>query len=160
MIGITAFTNDAIINLLKRIELIQKRHGFEDLFSILFVTYQKDPQSSESDITYVKWQESITAVNKLKKNHGIRIFVMGTTVYSWNNIKDKWKTFKGCEMMIVDESSQLLVSDALLAIACLSRPHGKLIIAGDHMVRRLLQVGSTNPSLLLSHIATRSYLGK
>ncbi|KAG0744491.1 hypothetical protein G6F23_005167 [Rhizopus arrhizus] len=133
LIGITAFTNDAIINLLKRIELIQKRHGFEDLFSILFVTYQKDPQSSESDITYVKWQESITAVNKLKKNHGIRIFVMGTTVYSWNNIKDKWKTFKGCEMMIVDESSQLLVSDALLAIACLSRPHGKLIIAGDHM---------------------------
>lgn len=29
---------------------------------------------------------------------------------------------------------QLLVSDALLAIACLKKPNGKLIVAGDHMV--------------------------
>ncbi|CAO3701516.1 unnamed protein product [Rhizopus stolonifer] len=132
LIGITAFTNDAIINLLKRIEVIQRRHGLESLFSIIFGTYRTiEPEGS--DILHVKWQESITAINKLKKHQGIRIFVMGTTIYSWNNIKNKWKSFKGCDMMIIDESSQLLVPDALLAIQCLSRPHGKLIIAGDHM---------------------------
>ncbi|RCH95017.1 hypothetical protein CU097_007720 [Rhizopus azygosporus] len=132
MIGVTAFTNASILNLLKRIEDIQKQYGLEDLFSIIFATYDTK-EDSESAIKYVKWRESLTVVNKLKKESGIRVFVIGATVYSWNNIKDNWKSFKGCRMMLIDEGSQLLVSDALLAIKCLSFPRCRLIVAGDHM---------------------------
>lgn len=134
MIGVTAFTNTSILNLLKRIEDIQKQYGLEDLFSIIFATYDTN-EDSESNIKYVKWRESLTVVNKLKKESGIRVFIMGATVYSWNNIKDNWRSFKGCRIMLIDEGSQLLVSDALLAIRCLSFPRCRLIVAGDHMVR-------------------------
>ncbi|KAI8967276.1 hypothetical protein BDF20DRAFT_901567 [Mycotypha africana] len=136
-IGVTAFTRNAIINLLKRIEKVQHHHGFDDEFSIMYVTEPEwdDTQFGEaSNIIDSEWNTSLTVVNRIRRNTPIKIFVIGATVWSWNKMRCKWKTFDktGCKMMILDESTQLLVPDALLAIACLSK-RGKLIIAGDHM---------------------------
>ncbi|KAL9556985.1 hypothetical protein MBANPS3_001622 [Mucor bainieri] len=138
MIGVTAFTRDAIVNLLKRIEKVQQQHGLGDLFSIMYVNKdggQALDSSSSSSIMCVEWKDSIKTINKLKKATPIKIYVVGATVWGWDRIRNNWKRFKqkGCDMMILDESTQLLVSDAILAIACLSKPNGKLIVAGDHM---------------------------
>ncbi|KAI8373339.1 hypothetical protein BD560DRAFT_394681 [Blakeslea trispora] len=134
MIGVTAFTREAILNLLKRIEKVQDRHNFRDLFSILYVCDgPSNALSSDSGILCERWDRSITTVNKIRKDDPSRIFVVGATAWKWNKIREKWKRFEGCSMMIVDESTQLLVSDAMLAVACLKQPTGKLIVAGDHM---------------------------
>ncbi|KAI8328927.1 P-loop containing nucleoside triphosphate hydrolase protein [Choanephora cucurbitarum] len=134
MIGVTAFTREAILNLLKRIEKIQDRHNFRSLFSILYVCDEPpNTLSSDSGIICERWDRSITTVNSIRTQDSSRIFVVGATAWKWNKIRDKWKRFEGCSMMIVDESTQLLVSDAMLAVACLKQPTGKLIIAGDHM---------------------------
>ncbi|KAI7908098.1 P-loop containing nucleoside triphosphate hydrolase protein [Cokeromyces recurvatus] len=132
MIGVTAFTNDAILNLLKRIEKIQKRHELQDLFSIICVNSSKITDLS-SKIIYTAWKDSITVKNKLQKTTPIKVYIIGATVWGWGKIRDKWKRFEKLDMLIIDESSQLLVSDALLAISCLKQPSGKLIIAGDHL---------------------------
>ncbi|KAF1797417.1 hypothetical protein V8B55DRAFT_1516331 [Mucor lusitanicus] len=137
MIGVTAFTRDAIVNLLKRIEKVQRQHGLGDLFSIMYVNKDGGEalEGSSSSIMCVEWKDSIKTINKLKKATPIKIYVVGATVWGWDRIRNNWKRFKqkGCDIMILDESTQLLVSDAILAIACLSKPSGKLIVAGDHM---------------------------
>ncbi|KAK4516584.1 uncharacterized protein ATC70_011559 [Mucor velutinosus] len=135
MIGVTAFTRDAIVNLLKRIEKVQQQHGLSDLFSIMYVNKDGGEALEGSNIMCVEWKDSIKTINKLKKATSIKIYVVGATVWGWDRIRSNWKRFKqkGCDIMILDESTQLLVSDAILAIACLSKPNGKLIIAGDHM---------------------------
>ncbi|CEP09052.1 hypothetical protein [Parasitella parasitica] len=138
LIGVTAFTREAIVNLLKRVEKVQQQHGLGALFTVVYV--DKDGGSvkvlpGSSRIVNVEWKNSITVINKLKKATSVNIYVVGATVWGWDRIRNNWKRFKrqGCDMMILDESTQLLVSDAILALACLSRPTGKLIVAGDHM---------------------------
>ncbi|CAO3639118.1 unnamed protein product [Mucor hiemalis] len=136
IIGVTAFTRDAIYNLLKRIEKVQKRHEFEDLFSIIYVHSKENDKTFEPDSNMIgcTWDKSFSTIRAMKKNEAKgKIYVMGATVWSWERIRGKWKTFSGCDIMILDESTQVLVSDALLAIACVKRPNGKLIVAGDHM---------------------------
>ncbi|KAI9264518.1 P-loop containing nucleoside triphosphate hydrolase protein [Helicostylum pulchrum] len=136
LIGVTAFTRDAIYHLLKRIEKVQKRHGFQDLFEIIYVHgYQNDKTFEPgSNMIGCSWEQSYTKIRAMKKDETKpSIFVMGATVWSWERIRTKWKTFQYCDMMLLDESTQVLVSDALLAIACLKKPNGKLIVAGDHM---------------------------
>ncbi|KAI7889188.1 uncharacterized protein EV154DRAFT_424222 [Mucor mucedo] len=136
LIGVTAFTRDAIFNLLKRIEKIQKRHGFTNLFSIIYVHGPTNDKTFDDDSNMIgcTWDKSYSLIRGMNKDEAKpNIYVMGATVWSWDKIRTKWKTFKGCDMLILDESTQVLVSDALLAIACLKRPNGKLIIAGDHM---------------------------
>ncbi|KAI9483431.1 MAG: hypothetical protein EXX96DRAFT_477834 [Benjaminiella poitrasii] len=132
MIGITAFTHDAILNLLKRIEKIQKRHGLEKLFSIIYVTKMKEPEVG-SNMIYTDWKSSITVKNSLQKSTSVQIYVIGATTWAWGNIRTNWARFEKLDLLIMDESTQLLVSDALLSIACLKNPSGKLIVAGDHM---------------------------
>ncbi|CAO3628959.1 unnamed protein product [Mucor fragilis] len=145
MIGVTAFTRDAIVNLLKRIEKVQQQHGLSGLFSIMYVNKDGgEALEGSSSIMCVEWKDSIKTINKLKKATPINIYVVGATVWGWDRIRNNWKRFKqkGCDIMILDESTQLLVSDAILAIACLSKPNGKLIVAGDHMVTFIMQCTS------------------
>jgi hypothetical protein len=109
IIGVTAFTRDAIFNLLKRIEKIQSHHGFDDLFSIVYVSNQPHSQfdAAKSRMINTSWDKSITVINKLKKATQIKIYVVGSTVWGWDRIRTKWKTFKGCNLLIMDESTQV-----------------------------------------------------
>lgn len=110
LIGVTAFTRDAIFNLLKRIEKIQKRHGFNDLFSIIYVHGPTNDKTFEddSDIIGCPWDKSFSLIRAMNRDESKpNIYVMGATVWSWDKIRTKWKTFKGCDMLILDESTQV-----------------------------------------------------
>lgn len=111
LIGVTAFTRDAIYNLLKRIEKVQKRHGFEELFSIIYVHAAKENDKkfeADSNMIGCPWEKSYSTIRAMKKDESKRrIYVMGGTVWSWEKIRGKWKTFQGCDMMILDESTQV-----------------------------------------------------
>lgn len=109
IIGVTAFTRDAIFNLLKRIEKVQRRHTFDDLFSIMYVSNQphKKFDAANSNIINTTWDKSFTIINKLKKETQIKIYVVGSTVWGWERIRTKWKTFQGCHLLIMDESTQV-----------------------------------------------------
>lgn len=110
IIGVTAFTRDAIFNLLKRIEKVQKRHGFTDVFSIIYVHPKENDRDFEPDSNMIgcAWDKSFSTIRAMKKDGTKRnIFVMGATVWSWERIRGKWKTFSGCDIMILDESTQV-----------------------------------------------------
>lgn len=94
---------------MKRIEKIQRRHGFDDLFSIVYVSNQPHKQfdAVKSRIINTTWDKSITTINKLKKATRIKIYIVGSTVWGWERIRTKWKTFKGCNLLIMDESTQV-----------------------------------------------------
>lgn len=112
MIGVTAFTRDAIVNLLKRIEKVQQQHGLSDVFSIMYVNKDGSEALKGSSIMCVEWKDSIKNINKLKKATSIKIYVVGATVWGWDRIRNNWKRFKqkGCDMMILDESTQVSLS--------------------------------------------------
>lgn len=108
MIGVTAFTREAIIHLLKRIEKIQKEQGLDEMFSIIYVA----PESSTLDpkttnIVTKSYNKALTYKNALRKNTPIRVFVVGSTVWHWIKVLKSRKRFLGCDMMIVDESTQV-----------------------------------------------------
>ncbi|RGB34333.1 hypothetical protein C1646_668610 [Rhizophagus diaphanus] len=58
--------------------------------------------------------------------------VIGGTAWDWYKLRRTFKSLE-CNIIIIDEGSQLLVSDAILAIECLNPKTEKLIVAGDHM---------------------------
>lgn len=108
LIGVTAFTRDTIYNLLKRIEKVQKRHGNQ--FSIIYVHGPTNDKTFDknSDMIGCPWDKSFSLIRAMNKDETIRnIYVMGATVWSWDKIRTKWKTFKGCDMLILDESTQV-----------------------------------------------------
>ncbi len=111
LIGVTAFTRDAIYNLLKRIEKVQKRHGFQELYRIIYVhagNFNDNKFEEDSNMIRCPWEKSNTLIRSMKKDETTRnIYVMGGTVWSWEKIRSKWKTFQGCDMMILDESTQV-----------------------------------------------------
>lgn len=112
LIGVAAFTRDAIFNLLKRIEKVQKRHGFDaSTFSIIYVhsSLENDRKfEPDSNMIASHWSRSYSTIRTLKKDETKRrIYVMGGTVWNWEKIRNKWKTFQGCDMMILDESTQV-----------------------------------------------------
>lgn len=106
VIGITACTREAIVHLLKRIEKVQKEHGMEDLFSILYVASQS-PFDGDSSILTESYDKVLTKKNKIKKESSIRVFVVGATVWHWVKVLKSRKRFLGCDMMILDESTQV-----------------------------------------------------
>lgn len=110
LIGVTAFTRDAIFHLLKRIEKVQKRHGFQDLFEIIYVygTEKDQKLDPNSNIIRCSWDQSYTKIRAMNKDETKRrIYVMGATVWSWEKIRNKWKAFQYCDMMLLDESTQV-----------------------------------------------------
>ncbi|CAG8808849.1 39004_t:CDS:2, partial [Gigaspora margarita] len=107
IIGITACTNDAIDNLLHRISYLLESHKKESDFSCCRVGELEEP-----------------------KNDKPNRVVLGGTVWDWyKKIREKYR----CDIMIIDEGSQLLASDACVVMEVLDPDDGKLIIAGDHM---------------------------
>ncbi|GBC27532.2 AAA family ATPase [Rhizophagus irregularis DAOM 181602=DAOM 197198] len=77
--------------------------------------------------------------------------VIGSTVCDWFKVRKSWNSgWVGCDIMIIDEGSQLLVSDASIAIECLNPKTGKLIVVRDHMqFGPILQ--ATYPTFSLNH---------
>ncbi|CAB4389659.1 unnamed protein product [Rhizophagus irregularis] len=133
IIGVTAFTRAAIENLLDRISTVQKQHHKTSDFSIvrLVKDLKKKPLNGLAECK----AESLP--KKIKGNKiGIpgKPIVIGGTVWDWFKVRKEWKFgWAGCDIMIIDEGSQLLVSDASIAIECINPDTGKLIVAGDHM---------------------------
>lgn len=148
LIGVTAFTRDAIYNLLKRIEKIQKRHGFNELFSIIYVHGPTNDRKFEDDSEMIAcpWDKSYSLIRAMKKDVTKRnIYVMGGTVWSWEKIRTKWRTFQGCDMLILDESTQVILEkkkNLYLALSirylCLTH-YSRLLVLKDPMENSLLQ---------------------
>lgn len=108
MIGITACTREAILNLLKRIEKVQKEHGLQDQFSILYVAYSSpDNLPADSNIETRSYDKVLAHKNAIKKTRSIRVFIVGATVWHWIKVLKSRKRFLGCDMMILDESTQV-----------------------------------------------------
>ncbi|KAI9484677.1 hypothetical protein BDB00DRAFT_125339 [Zychaea mexicana] len=141
IIGVTAFTRHAITNLLKRIADVQTRHRTEaDSKSFTIVAMESTSSSSSSssssdspsasDVVHCKADQ----LGKHLPQKGA--VVVGGTVWDWYKVQKKKKAksskLVACDMIIIDESSQLLVADAAIVINCLAK-EGRLIIAGDHM---------------------------
>ncbi|KAI9243296.1 P-loop containing nucleoside triphosphate hydrolase protein [Phascolomyces articulosus] len=131
IIGVTAFTRHAIINLLKRIALVQTRHqASKNLFTIIYMESSSSGNRATDglgDAVHCKADQ----ISKHMPREGA--VVIGGTVWDWHKVQKKPKLKLACDMMIIDESSQLLVPDAAIVINCLDAKEGRLIIAGDHM---------------------------
>ncbi|PKY29828.1 P-loop containing nucleoside triphosphate hydrolase protein [Rhizophagus irregularis] len=127
IVGVTAFTRAAIENLLDRISTVQKKHHKINDFSIIYLVNDLNKPS-----TGTKYKvEDLPNINDI----GIpgKPIVIGGTVWDWFKVRKKWKSdWAGCDIMIIDEGSQLLVSDASIPIECINPYTGKLIVAGDH----------------------------
>ncbi|KAI9025001.1 P-loop containing nucleoside triphosphate hydrolase protein [Phycomyces nitens] len=124
VIGVTAFTRHAIANLLNRIRSVQSRQktfGFRIVSLGTIGTEGIMGSKAEQLSRIIKGLDANTAA------------VVGGTVWDWAKVKKTWPEWAGADVMIIDESSQLLVSDSALAINCLNGTNGRLIIAGDHM---------------------------
>ncbi|PKC66649.1 P-loop containing nucleoside triphosphate hydrolase protein [Rhizophagus irregularis] len=117
VIGVTAFTKEAIANLLERISCTRKYYNRFTIFSMI-------ENMKGDDIKVCKGEDLSKKIARYKGP-----VVIGGTVWDWYKLR---KTVK-CDIMMIDEGSQLLVSDAILAIECLNPRTGKLIVAGDHM---------------------------
>ncbi|RIA89830.1 hypothetical protein C1645_806056 [Glomus cerebriforme] len=133
IIGVTAFTRAAIENLLDRISSIQKQHHKTSEFTVIRLVkdLKKKPLNGLVEC------KAETLPKKIKGGKiGIpgKPIVVGGTVWDWYKVRKEWKFgWAGCDIMIIDEGSQLLVSDACIAIECMNLETGKLIVAGDHM---------------------------
>ncbi|KAG2217331.1 hypothetical protein INT45_010780 [Circinella minor] len=137
IIGVTAFTRHAIINLLKRIALVRARHKRSNTtteksdlsFDIVAMESASNTDAVDGLSDAVRCKADQIGKHLPKKGAA----VVGGTVWDWHKVQKKPKLNLSCDIMIIDESSQLLVPDAAIAINCLDASKGRLIIAGDHM---------------------------
>ncbi|PKK40814.1 hypothetical protein RhiirC2_805301, partial [Rhizophagus irregularis] len=101
----------AIKNLLDRISTVQKQH------------HKTTDDSKKNHFNGIKkcraWSLwSIIGIND-------KPTVIGNTVWDWFKVRKSWNSgWVGCDIMIIDEGSQLLVSDASIAIECLNPKTG------------------------------------
>lgn len=171
LIGVTAFTRHAIMNLLERVSTVRSRHR-DTTTSDFHIISMESGKAIHDDMTVCKANDLPEIFAKLHRD--AKAVVVGGTVWDWYKVKNKWASWQGCDMMIVDESSQarippskppfgrnvltqvfynlqLLAADAALAIDCLKEEAGRLIIAGDHMVKvwRFQDVGNSVSKSLL-----------
>ncbi|CAB4398827.1 unnamed protein product [Rhizophagus irregularis] len=145
IVGVTAFTRAAIENLLNRISTVQKQHHKTSDFDIIYLT----DDSKKNHFNGIKKCRAQNLMSEIGIND--KPIVIGGTVWDWFKVRKSWNSdWVGCDIMIIDEGSQLLVSDASIAIECLNPKTGKLIVAGDHM-----QFGpilrATYPTFPLNH---------
>ncbi|KAL0090257.1 hypothetical protein J3Q64DRAFT_1847124 [Phycomyces blakesleeanus] len=134
VIGVTAFTRHAISNLLSRIASVQSRQGILAKFQIVSLgTVMGENMIHTKADRLPALIRSLHSKNMMAATATATAVVVGGTVWDWAKVKKNWPEWAGCDMMIIDESSQLLVSDSALVINCLNESNGRLIIAGDHM---------------------------
>jgi DNA replication ATP-dependent helicase Dna2 len=102
IIGVTAFTRAAIENLLGRILTIQEQHNKTNDFNIIYLAddlRKKHP----SGITKCKARKLPSIYIKNTKPT-----VIGGTVWDWFNVRKEYKSgWAGCNIMIIDEGSQV-----------------------------------------------------
>ncbi|CAB5368504.1 unnamed protein product [Rhizophagus irregularis] len=122
---------------------------FLSLFTTWYLSEYKSDDSKKNHFNGIKkcraWSLwSIIGIND-------KPTVIGNTVWDWFKVRKSWNSgWVGCDIMIIDEGSQLLVSDASIAIECLNPKTGKLIVARDHMqFGPILQ--ATYPTFSLNH---------
>src|SRR5581483_11588160 len=98
MIGLTAFTKAAVVNLLEKISYIQKHHNKLNDFTI--ITLIKDLKKQEF--------KECEADNLLKKVAGCDATVVGGTIWDWHKVREESSfDWAGCDIMIIDEGSQV-----------------------------------------------------
>ncbi|CAG8439802.1 2567_t:CDS:10 [Acaulospora morrowiae] len=134
IVGITAFTRAAIDNLLERISKVQKEKHRTSEFTL--VRMVKDPKKkvANEDISDLKAEHLPRKIADSKIGIPGKPIVIGGTVWDWHKVRKEWKNkWAGCDILIIDEGSQLLVSDASIVLECLNPIEGRLIVAGDHM---------------------------
>ncbi|CAG8644517.1 16059_t:CDS:2, partial [Dentiscutata heterogama] len=161
IIGITAFTRTAIDNLLERIARIKDMKQADFLLARMVSELNDD--SSLDDVEDYKAEKLQKKLEKkpqrkvARSNIPDKPIVIGGTVWDWFKFRKNWEDWTGCDIMIIDEGSQLLASDACVVIENLNPRHGKLIIAGDHMqlgpiIQNTYPVFSDNHPLILGSI--------
>ncbi|KAG2188163.1 hypothetical protein INT44_000914 [Umbelopsis vinacea] len=124
-IGITAYTRAAVHNLLLRIAQVQRQRGGAN-FSLISMVRKVPKEPVEGMIS--------CQASSLNRHLGKGAAVIGGTVWDWSKVRQTWPSEAGCDIFIIDEASQLLVSDAAIGIEMLKHRDGRLIVAGDHMV--------------------------
>ena len=98
MIGLTAFTKAAVINLLEKISSIQKRHNKINDFTIITLIKGLEKQGFEVCETN----------NLLKRVTGCGATVVGGTIWDWHKVREESSfDWAGCDIMIIDEGSQV-----------------------------------------------------
>ncbi|KAI8137501.1 hypothetical protein BJV82DRAFT_339605 [Fennellomyces sp. T-0311] len=130
IIGVTAFTRRAIMNLLKTIQKVQFRYQTNS-FDVLYMKASSGKDEAKTELPEVDHCLSSTMDRKLPRI--TRPTVIGGTVWDFSKIKRKMGDAFECDMVIIDEGSQLPVPEAGLVIDCLDAQKGRLIIVGDHM---------------------------
>ncbi|KAF0444406.1 P-loop containing nucleoside triphosphate hydrolase protein [Gigaspora margarita] len=128
IIGITAFTRTAIDNLLERIARIKDKNQSDFLLVRMVNEPTKNTLDGVKDYKAKILSKKI-AGSSIPEKH----IIIGGTVWDWYKFRKEWGNWTGCDIMIIDEGSQLLTSDACVVVESLNPDHGRLIIAGDHM---------------------------
>ncbi|KAI8578590.1 hypothetical protein K450DRAFT_246575 [Umbelopsis ramanniana AG] len=123
-IGITAYTRAAVHNLLQRIAQVQRQRRGANFKLISMV--RKVPKEPVEGMIYCQ-------ASSLNRHLGKGAVVIGGTVWDWSKVRQTWPSEAGCDIFIIDEASQLLVSDAAIGIEMLKQRDSRLIVAGDHM---------------------------
>lgn len=102
LIGITAFTRHAIMNLLKRIAQVRSRSCSQKEFKLISLGSSGNNGDQEGMIhcTAQQLQRKVTEAD-------IAAVVAGGTVWDWHKVRKQWNKWDGCDMMIIDEASQV-----------------------------------------------------
>ena len=111
IIGVTAFTRHAIINLLKRIALVRTRHKASNTateksdspFDIVAMESSSNPDAIDGLMDAVRCKADQIGKHLPKKG----AVVVGGTVWDWHKVQKKPKLKLACDIMIIDESSQV-----------------------------------------------------
>ncbi|KAI9313401.1 hypothetical protein BX666DRAFT_2030198 [Dichotomocladium elegans] len=128
LIGVTALTRLAIQNLLERIAKVREKIGIE--FPIISMASSDAVRGGQGikDIKIVEPRKIKAEVAALTGP-----VLIGGTVWDWAKVKKAWNEWGGLDCLVIDEASQLLVSDSIVGIDCLAKERGRLVVAGDHL---------------------------
>lgn len=106
LIGVTAFTRHAIMNLLERVSIVRNRHQATAATNFEIISMGSDSRKLD-DMILCKAEQLRKEFQALGGK--AKAVVVGGTVWDWYKVKNKWQDkhhWKGCDMMIIDESSQ------------------------------------------------------
>ncbi|OZJ05497.1 hypothetical protein BZG36_01895 [Bifiguratus adelaidae] len=136
IIAVTAYTRSAIHHLLRQIINRQASQVCSDYKVLEMVRETKKAEAGCEDglsptAVTCKAIQLQKRVEKLFAK-GISVVVIGGTVWDWQKVQKHWLGWKGADVGIIDEGSQLLSADAIVFMAAMSKD-ARLIVAGDHL---------------------------
>lgn len=137
---LTAFTHTAINNLVARVarlhEQIAPHKGSGHLIRPLVLYRLRDPSATQTKgVTVVEPADLVKLQQPQDENNDIIRVVCGTVwqIRRASHPKTGVDYMRNVQMLMIDEGSQLLATDAIHAIECLDPERGRLIVAGDHL---------------------------